>query len=66
MTTLTPRERELEVFTMALAAEDAFNELCRLYDDIELSYKRRHQEARAQSKRANTIFAANEPLLMCA
>lgn len=66
MKTRTPRERVDEVFGMVLAAEDAFNELCRLYDDIELSYKRRHQEARAQSKRANTIFAANEPLLICA
>lgn len=65
MTTRTPHDLAITVFTMTLAAEDAFKELCRVYDDIELAYKRRHQEARVRSKRANTIFAANEPLLIC-
>ena len=66
MNTLNPRDRATEVFGMVLAAEDAFNELCRVYDNIELSYKRKHRDARARSKRANAIFAATEPLLICA
>ena len=65
MTTRTQLELEYELMTMAFAAQDAFNELCRIYDDIELVYKRKHREARSWSKFTNNM-PPNIELCMCA
>jgi hypothetical protein len=65
MNTLNPRDRATEVFGMVLAAEDAFNELCRVYDNIELSYKRKWREERSNSQWTHGYFP-NTELCMCA
>lgn len=65
MITRTPRERVDEVFGMVLAAEDAFNELCRMYDDIELAYKRKYRVERSNSQWTHGYFP-NTELCICA